>query len=566
MGIEDVSMLFTFIGGLGMFLYGMHIMAEGLQHFAGGRMQKLMGFLTQNRVMAILVGTLVTAVIQSSSATTVMVVGFVNAGMLNLSQAVGVIMGANIGTTVTAWIVSMSEWGSVLKPEFFAPLLVGIGAFVVLFVKSEKKKRIGEILIGFAILFIGLTFMSDAILPYRESPVFSVAFTVLGKNPILAVLAGAVVTAIIQSSSASVGILQTLAMNGIVGWNSAIFITLGQNIGTCVTALLSSAGSGRNGKRASVIHLSFNVFGAIIFGILMYLLFVIFPEWGNSTISSVEISIFHTVFNVSNTLILFPFADKLVDLSGKLVRGEDETAVLDGEREAGRRLVSRLDRRLLNNPSFALAAAQKEVAAMGRTACMNLESALEAVRDGNMERVQGVYDREKDINGMEKALTAFLVEVDNLSLTEWQHEKVKNLFYTVSDIERAGDHAENIAELAESMNKDQVSFSKKGKSDLDLIAAQTLQALQISVEARETGKPETANSVHALEQSVDMLEDEMREKHIRRLSKGKCNPESGVIFLDLISNLERIADHAVNIADYVAAESQNPEGAALIQR
>lgn len=566
MGIEDVSMLFTFIGGLGMFLYGMHIMAEGLQHFAGGRMQKLMGFLTQNRVMAILVGTLVTAVIQSSSATTVMVVGFVNAGMLNLSQAVGVIMGANIGTTVTAWIVSMSEWGSVLKPEFFAPLLVGIGAFVVLFVKSEKKKRIGEILIGFAILFIGLTFMSDAILPYRESPVFSAAFTVLGKNPILAVLAGAVVTAIIQSSSASVGILQTLAMNGIVGWNSAIFITLGQNIGTCVTALLSSAGSGRNGKRASVIHLSFNVFGAIIFGILMYLLFVIFPEWGNSTISSVEISIFHTVFNVSNTLILFPFADKLVDLSGKLVRGEDETAVLDGEREAVRRLVSRLDRRLLNNPSFALAAAQKEVAAMGRTACMNLESALEAVRDGNMERVQSVYDREKDINGMEKALTAFLVEVDNLSLTEWQHEKVKNLFYTVSDIERAGDHAENIAELAESMNKDQVSFSKKGKSDLDLIAAQTLQALQISVEARETGKPETANSVHALEQSVDMLEDEMREKHIRRLSKGKCNPESGVIFLDLISNLERIADHAVNIADYVAAESQNPEGAALIQR
>ena len=566
MGIEDVSMLFTFIGGLGMFLYGMHIMAEGLQHFAGGRMQKLMGFLTQNRVMAILVGTLVTAVIQSSSATTVMVVGFVNAGMLNLSQAVGVIMGANIGTTVTAWIVSMSEWGSVLKPEFFAPLLVGIGAFVVLFVKSEKKKRIGEILIGFAILFIGLTFMSDAILPYRESPVFSAAFTVLGKNPILAVLAGAVVTAIIQSSSASVGILQTLAMNGIVGWNSAIFITLGQNIGTCVTALLSSAGSGRNGKRASVIHLSFNVFGAIIFGILMYLLFVIFPEWGNSTISSVEISIFHTVFNVSNTLILFPFADKLVDLSGKLVRGEDETAVMDGEREAVRRLVSRLDRRLLNNPSFALAAAQKEVAAMGRTACMNLESALEAVRDGNMERVQGVYDREKDINGMEKALTAFLVEVDNLSLTEWQHEKVKNLFYTVSDIERAGDHAENIAELAESMNKDQVSFSKKGKSDLDLIAAQTLQALQISVEARETGKPETANSVHALEQSVDMLEDEMREKHIRRLSKGKCNPESGVIFLDLISNLERIADHAVNIADYVAAESQNPEGAALIQR
>lgn len=566
MGIEDVSMLFTFIGGLGMFLYGMHIMAEGLQHFAGGRMQKLMGFLTQNRIMAILVGTLVTAVIQSSSATTVMVVGFVNAGMLNLSQAVGVIMGANIGTTVTAWIVSMSEWGSLLKPEFFAPLLVGIGAFVVLFAKSDKKKRVGEILIGFAILFIGLTFMSDAILPYRESPVFSGAFTVLGKNPILAVLAGAVVTAIIQSSSASVGILQTLAMNGIVGWNSAIFITLGQNIGTCVTALLSSAGSGRNGKRASVIHLSFNVFGAVIFGILMYILFAIFPDWGNSAISSVEISIFHTVFNVSNTVLLFPFADKLVELSGKLVRGEDETVPADGEREAVQKLSRRLDRRLLNNPSFALAAVQREVAAMGRAACANLESALEAVRDGSAERVQAIYEKEKDINGMEKALTAFLVEVDNLSLTEWQHEQVKNLFYTVSDIERAGDHAENIAELAESMGKDQVSFSKKGRSDLDLIAAQALQALQIAVEARETGEAGTANSVHVLEQSVDMLEDELRGKHIRRLSRGKCDPESGVIFLDLISNLERIADHAVNIADYVAAEAANPEGIVSGQR
>ena len=298
----------------------------------------------------------------------------------------------------------------------------------------------------------------------------------------------------------------------------------------------------------------------------MYVLFVIFPDWGNSTITSVEISVFHTVFNVSNTVLLFPFADRLVTLSGKLVRGEDEAAPADGEREAVRKLSKRLDRRLLNNPSFALAAVQKEVAAMGRTACANLESALEAVRDGNMERVQGVFEKEKDINGMEKALTAFLVEVDNLSLTEFQHEQVKNLFYTVSDIERAGDHAENIAELAESMNKDQVTFSKKGRSDLELIAAQTLQSLQIAVEARENGEAETANSVHVLEQSVDMLEDELREKHIRRLSKGKCDPESGVIFLDIISNLERIADHAVNIADYVASEAENPEGAVPAQR
>lgn len=560
MGIDDVSMLFTFIGGLGMFLYGMHIMAEGLQHFAGGRMQKLMGFLTKNRIMAILVGTLVTAVIQSSSATTVMVVGFVNAGMLSLTQAVGVIMGANIGTTVTAWIVSMSEWGSMLKPEFFAPLLLGIGAFAVLFTGSDRKKRVGEILIGFSILFIGLSFMSDAIKPYRDAPVFSQAFTVLGKNPILAVLTGAVVTAIIQSSSASVGILQTLALNGVVNWRSAVFITLGQNIGTCVTALLSGAGAGRNGKRASVIHLLFNVFGAIIFGVVMYVLFIFFPQWGSSTMSSVDISIFHTVFNITCTFVMLPFADKLVDISGRLVRGTDELAgAAEGDTDAVKKLARRLDKRILNSPSFALATVQQEVAAMGKAACQNLETALAAVRDENVQKIREVYEREKDINGMEKVLTAFLVEVDNLSLTELQHEQVKNLFYTVSDIERAGDHAENIAELAEGMANNKVSFSKKGKSDLELIAAQTMQALQIAVEARESGSLETAASVLVLEQSVDALEEELREKHIRRLSKGKCEPESGVVFLDIISNLERIADHATNIAEYVSAEGGTME-------
>lgn len=550
--MDNISMLFMFIGGLGMFLYGMHVMAEGLQHFAGGRMQKLMGFLTKNKLMAILAGTLVTAVIQSSSATTVMVVGFVNAGMMNLAQAVGVIMGANVGTTITAWMVSMSEWGSFLNPEFYAPLLLGIGAFIVLFVKSDRKKQVGEILIGFSVLFIGLSFMSDAIKPYRDAPIFAQAFQVLGKNPFLGILTGAVVTAIIQSSSASVGILQTLAMNGVVNWKSAVFITLGQNIGTCVTALLSSVSSGRNGKRAAMIHLLFNVCGAIIFGILMYILFAFVPEWGMSTMSSVEISIFHTIFNVTCTLLLIPFANMLVSLSGRLVPGKDDDMTEVG---AAVRLERRLDKRILNNPSFALATAQKEVAEMGREACLNLEMALESVTEEGGRKIQQVYAREKEINGMEKILTSFLVEVDNLSLTEEQHEQVKNLFYTVSDIERAGDHAENIAELAENMQRDQVTFSKKGKADLDLISAQTLQSLQIAVEARETGAIETAESVRVLEQSVDMLEGDLREKHIKRLSKGKCEPESGVIFLDIISNLERISDHAVNIADYVRAEA-----------
>ena len=260
MSITDLGMIFQFIGGLGMFLYGMGAMADGLQKFAGNRLQKLLGILTTNRVLGVLVGAGVTAIIQSSSATTVMVVGFVNAGIINLLQATGIIMGANIGTTVTSWIVSMSEWGEVLKPEFFAPVLFGAGAFITLFAKSHKKKEGAEILIGFALLFIGLSFMSGAIKPYRDAPIFSEAFRVLGQNPILGILTGLVVTAVIQSSSASVGILQTLAINGMVNWQSAIFITLGQNIGTCVTALLSCIGTSRTAKRAAVIHLLFNVF------------------------------------------------------------------------------------------------------------------------------------------------------------------------------------------------------------------------------------------------------------------------------------------------------------------
>ncbi len=553
MSINDVGMLFSFIGGLGMFLYGMNIMADGLQKSAGGKMQKLMGFLTKNRLMAILVGAGVTAIIQSSSATTVMVVGFVNAGMLELAQAVGVIMGANIGTTITAWIVSMSEWGSIMKPEFFAPLLLGIGAFLVLFTKSEKKKKVGEILVGFSILFIGLSFMSDAIKPYRDAPVFADAFAVLGKNPVLAILAGAVVTAIIQSSSASVGILQTLALNGVVNWQSAVFITLGQNIGTCVTALISSAGAGKNAKRASIIHLLFNVIGAVIFGIIMFILFRFNPVWGSSTINSVEISIFHTVFNVLNTLMLVPFADKLVKLSPYIIRAakSDEQHEISASGEMRRHL----DERILGNPAFAMDAVLGEVNVMGQSTLLNLKKSLEGIETGNKETIRSVFQNEKIINEMEKILTAFLVRVDNLSLTEEQHQVIKNLFYTVSDLERVGDHAENIAELADNMRKDDVTFSKKGFKDLKLIAEETILALESALKARELSSASDALQEADYERNVDKLEDELREKHIQRLSKGKCVPESGVVFLDLISNLERIADHATNIAGYVVSES-----------
>ncbi|MDD2968723.1 MAG: Na/Pi cotransporter family protein [Lachnospiraceae bacterium] len=550
---DDLEMILKFIGGLGMFLYGMNVMADGLQKSAGGRLKKLMEFLTKNRVVAILAGAAITGIIQSSSATTVMVVGFVNAGVMNLTQAVGVIMGANIGTTVTAWLVSMNEWGSMLKPEFFAPALLGLGAFLILFSSHESKKKAGEILVGFGILFIGLSFMSGSVAPYRDSPIFTNAFVVLGKNPFLAILVGTVVTGIIQSSSASVGILQTLAMNGIVSWQSAVFITLGQNIGTCVTAIISSAGAGKNAKRASMIHLLFNMAGAVIFGAIMYVVFLFNASWAAEKISSVQISIFHTIFNVSCTIILFPFADLLVKMSGWII-GEEKMPEMETKPDIVASVARHLDRRILENPSFALETALKEVNYMGEITFANTRAAIEAVQTADKILIDEVLEREQVINQLEKMLMTFLVEVDNLSLTEEQHIVIKNLFYTISDLERVSDHCENIVQLAEVRRRDKISFSKRGITDLDEIASETLRSLEWALIARKEHDKSASTMTDDFETKVDLLEEEMRERHIQRLSKGKCVPESGVIFLDILSNLERISDHAKNIAGYVVTE------------
>lgn len=424
MSMEDVQHLFSFIGGLGMFLYGMNVMAGGLQKAAGNKMKNLMGVLTNNRLLAVVVGAVVTAIIQSSSATTVMVVGFVNAGVLNLAQAVGVIMGANVGTTITSWLVSMQEWGAFLKPEFIAPLIIGIGAFVMLFTKSEKKKEGAEIAIGFGVLFIGLSFMSESIGNYSDADIFKDAFRILGKNPLLGVLTGMVVTALIQSSSASVGILQTLALNGMVTWNSAIFITLGQNIGTCVTALLACVGANKTAKRAAVIHLLFNIIGAIIFGILMFVLFTFNGTWAASTINSFEISIFHTVFNVCNTIVLFPFANQLVKLSGKFVREKAEDEVKDEEKT----MLRHLDERIFETPSFAVINAVLEVVHMGEVTYENVKRSFKAVTDNDMNIVSEVYEKEKTIDSMAKMISDYLVKINNLELNEEQHNLISDLF------------------------------------------------------------------------------------------------------------------------------------------
>lgn len=549
--MEHMSNLFSFVGGLGMFLFGMNIMADGLQQSAGGKMKQLLGYLTNNRVLGVLVGALVTAIIQSSSATTVMVVGFVNAGILNLTQAVGVIMGANIGTTITAWLVSASEWGAMLKPETFAPLLLGIGAFILLFNKNKKATTTAHILIGFGLLFIGLSGMSAAIKVYRDSPIFAQAFATLGGNPVLGILTGAAVTAIIQSSSASVGILQALALNGIVSWPAAIYITLGQNIGTCVTALISGLGANRTAKRAAVIHLSFNVFGAVLFAIIATVGFNTFLSGLlTTTITSTGISIFHTIFNVTNTLVLFPFAGLLVKFSDMIVRGTDE--ILDEEDE----ILHHLDERILETPSFAVENAVKEVIRMGEIAAENLRHAMDGMLTEKPDEtdIQEIVKREVFINKIEKCLTEYLVKISNLSLTEAQIRTVNNLFYTVNDIERVGDHAENLAEFIQYRIDHGITFSETAQQEFRKMCDVVERCFKDSMKARETEELEYIRNVIKLEDEIDTMEEELREKHIERLSAGKCSADVGVIFLDAISNLERVADHAVNIAGFVKDE------------
>ncbi|HJA71031.1 MAG TPA: Na/Pi cotransporter family protein [Candidatus Enterocloster excrementipullorum] len=555
MSIDDISSLFGFIGGLGMFLYGMNIMADGMQKTAGGRMKQFLGMLTNNRFMAVVLGALITAIIQSSGATTVMVVGFVSAGVMNLTQAVGVIMGANIGTTITAWIVSMSQLGDafeVMEPIFYAPLIIGIGSLLIIFSMKQRKKLIGEILVGLGLLFIGLDFMSGSIAPYTDAPIFSQAFALLGSNPILGMIVGFVVTTLLQSSSASVGILQTLALNGIVTTNAAIYITLGQNIGSCTTALISSIGGSRTAKRAAVIHLTFNIIGSIIFGVVGFFVFTFNPAIAGSEINAVQISIFHTVFNLTNTIILFPFANQLVKISGLVIKekpGEKDTELTEEEV-----VLKHLDERIFESPAFALETAVLEVIHMGQITQTNLGRAVKALEGRSQEDINEVYKTEKTINNMEKMLTEYLIKVDNLSLTEHQKLVVANLFYSISDIERVGDHAENLAELAQDMADKNYSFSETAISDLRSISDAVQEAFKCSVQARETGNMDDVRKVSQLEDEVDSLEEELREKHIERLSTGQCTASAGVIFLDAISNLERISDHAYNLAGYIKDE------------
>ncbi len=559
MTITLLSSLFSLVGGLGMFLYGMTVMSDGMQKAASSRMSKFLGLVTGNKLMAVLLGAAITALVQSSSATTVMVVGFVNAGVLNLSQVVGIIMGANIGTTITAWMVSLTQVSgdalSIFKPSFFAPLLVGIGAFRVLFGKKGTDDLLGAFCVGVGLIFIGLSFMSDAMEPYASSPIFAKVFSVMGGNPILGILAGAVVTGIIQSSAASVSILQTLALSGTVPRAAGFYITLGQNIGTCVTALLSATGTSRTAKRAAVIHLLFNVTGAILFGSIIFVLSFFMQGFFQGSLSAVEISIFHTVFNVTCTVVLFPFGDLLVKLSGKFVKENPKDAQKEEEKgytDVERALIQHLDKRILEAPAMAIQAAKTEVCSMGDIVSTNIRAAVAIlINNEGMESIQQVFDREKVINNMQKLLTDYLIRIDNLSLNETQKLEVTNMLNAITDIERAGDHAENIAEQAKYARDHQISFSEIGMTDLSKISAKVYESYDAAMSAYRDEDLTMAMKCAHCEDEVDDLEEEIRESHLQRLSRGDCNTSAGVIFLDVVSDLERISDHADNVAGYV---------------
>ena len=545
MNLDYATIILGFAGGLGLFIYGMQVMASGLQKAAGNSLKKILEVLTKNKFLGVLLGIGVTAIIQSSSATTVMVVGFVNAGLMNLQQTVGIIMGANIGTTVTGWLVSSVQWAGVFSPENLAPIAVFIGAALAIFSKKQTVNQIGEILVGFGMLFIGIEMMSTGVEPLQHLPAFKEAFTQFGRNPLLGVLVGAVVTAVIQSSSASVGILQSLSLTGLVSWNSAVYIIMGQNIGTCVTALLSSVGTSKNAKGAAYIHLLFNVIGSVFFSILAAIFFTFYHDFGFQKIGMVEISLIHTGFNIANTVIMFPFSGLFVKMAEKLATvtskntGDDETVPVH------------LDDRILSTPSIAMSNCTKEIVRLGNMSLKNLTAACESLENRDGSRVEKILEREKNIDNLTKAITAYLVKLCNSNLTKQENTNATGMFHIVNDMERIGDHAENIIEMTQQMIADDLELSKKGIDDLKKMAEESLKSVRNCIIALSDNDIDFAEKEIKEEERVDNLEKQIRGEHMQRLTSGECNPRVGVIFLDALTNLERVSDHALNVAQGV---------------
>ena len=528
------------MGGLGLFLYGMNLMGDGLQKSAGSKLKRIIELLTSNVIMGVLVGMVVTMVIQSSSATTVMVVGFVNAGIMSLPQAIGVIMGANIGTTITAQLVS-------LDVDFLAPVALGIGIVIYMFSNKPKHKHIAEILIGFGILFTGMDFMKDAVKPLAGYQGFTDMLLSFGHHPILGVLMGFAITAIVQSSSASMGMLIALASQGLIPVTAALPILYGENIGTCVTSLISSIGASRNARRAAIMHLTFNVLGSIIFMFILSKPIVAIVTAIDPTDAARQIANAHTLFNIINVIILLPFNKLIVKTALKLV---PETK---GEQDDDAKVVKYIDDRMIETPSIALANIVKETLRMGEKSKESLNAAMDGIIDKSKEKIELSFRREKLINELQKLILNYLLKLSKASLNEDSRDTVDALFNTVNDIERIGDHAENIAELAKDIADSEISFSDVGIGELKDMYNKVVSTYTYALEAMRTSNVELACKVIKMEEQVDMMEKSCRANHMNRLNSSSCSIESGVIYLDIISNLERVSDHAVNIAQQVIA-------------
>jgi len=542
----DIFDVLTMIGGLSLFLFGMNIMGEALERAAGNSLRSLLGKLTTSRMLGFLTGMAVTAVIQSSSATTVMVVGFVNSGLLTLGQAINVIMGANVGTTVTSWILSLGGIDSgnffvqMLKPTSFTPILALIGIFYYMFIKDNSKKDVGLILLGFATLMFGMDTMSGAVKGLKDVPQFQQLF-LLFTNPVLGVIAGAVLTAVIQSSSASVGILQALSSTGSVSYAAAIPIIMGQNIGTCVTAMLSSVGATKNAKRTACVHLLFNIIGTVVCLILFLLAKSLFnPAILGDSATHFGIAICHTIFNIACTAILLPSGNLLEKLVCKLV---PDAKVAE--------TTSELDERLFATPSIALERSRVITGEMAEAAARTLEGAAKAMLDYSPELAQQVRDLEEKTDHYEDILATYLVKLSTLKISPADSNKAAMLLKSLNDFERIGDHALNLLESAEELNEKSLSLSDAAKHELDVLLRAVGEIVELSFSAFYHNDLQKAYMVEPLEQVIDDLKEKMRVHHILRLQQGSCSIETGFIWSDLLTALERVGDHCSNIAGSV---------------
>lgn len=526
----NLDMLFTFLGGLAIFLLGMKNMGDGLQNAAADKIRKILEKLISNPIMGVIVGALVTAILQSSSGTTVITVGFVNARLLTLRQAVAVIMGANIGTTITAQLIAF-------KLQDYALPAIALGVAIYFFAKKKNIKSIGQIIIGFGLLFLGLDIMSEAMKPLRSVPGFTDLMHSFADNPILGVLTGSILTAVVQSSSATIAILQTLALEGLVDIRNALPILFGDNIGTTVTAILASIGTGINARRVALSHVTFNVIGTIIFLLLLPLVNYVVVAIGGDVAR--QIANAHTLFNVTNTVIQLPFISLLVLLVIKLIPGEEKTV------EYG---VKFLDKRLLINPSVALGQAAKELNRMGQLAKETLQDSVEGFLNNDEKILKLAKEKEDVVDQLEAAITEYLVKLSQKSLSLEQSSKLAILLNTVNDVERIGDHGSNIAELAEYKINQKLPFSEKALEEIKLMAKDVEGAFERSLTALQNGDVVLAKEVKAYDDHIDKMEKDLRKSHIGRLNEGSCFTSSGIIFLEVISNLERIGDHSYNIA------------------